>query len=91
MLQRTIFNEISLHKKSHVTWRLQTISNATFVVATCCTTLNRLEVLTTLLLQQIDCHVTGIDFSRNNVALKIVPCNITFAMRRVHGNKKLNT
>ena len=47
-----------LHKKSIcVTRRLQPIFNATFVAATCCTTLNRLQIPTTLL-QQIDSHVT---------------------------------
>ena len=54
-----------------VTWRLQTISNATFVATMCCcTALNRLQIPTTLL-QQIDCRDTRIDFSCNNVAFKI--------------------
>ena len=49
----TIFNAlILLPKKSIlVTWRLQTIFNATFVAATCCTTLNRLEIPKATLLQ----------------------------------------
>ena len=51
------------------------VFNAIFVATTCCTTLNRLQIPTTLW-QQIDCHVTrGIDFSRNSVALQILPCN----------------
>ena len=66
-----IFNAIFLHKKSiRVTWRLQTFFYATFVAATCSTTLNRFQFLTTLL-QLIDCHDTRIDVSRNNVAFKI--------------------
>ena len=36
-------------KSIPVTWRLQTIFNATFVAARCCTTLNRLQIPTTLL------------------------------------------
>ena len=58
MLYATIFNATLLHKKSiRATWRLQAIFNATFVAATLrCTTLNRLQILTTLL-QQIDCHL----------------------------------
>ena len=56
----TPFNAILLHKKSiRVTLRLQKIFNATFVAARGCTTLNRFQILTTLL-QQID---TRIDFS----------------------------
>ena len=43
----TICNVTLLCKISiRVTWRLQTIFNATVVVATCCTTLNRLQILT---------------------------------------------
>ena len=43
----TIFNATLFHKKSIlVTWRLQTIFNATFVATTCCTTLNRFQILT---------------------------------------------
>ena len=70
----TIFNAILLHKKSiRVTWRLQTIFNATiFVAATRRTTLNKLEIPTTFL-QYIDCQLHGIDLSLN----KIVPCSIT--------------
>ena len=64
-----------------VTWRLQTISNATFVATMCCTTLNRLQILTTLL-QQIDCRYTRIDFSCNNVTFKILLCNTTFTVIR---------
>ena len=46
-----------LHEKSiRVTWRLQTIFNATFVAATGCTTLSRFQILTTLL-QQVDARV----------------------------------
>ena len=76
MLHGTIVSATLLHKKSiRVTWRLQTIFNATFVAATYCTTLNRLQIPTTLL-QQIDCRVTRYHCSRNNVALKIVRCNL---------------
>ena len=75
----TIFNAISLYKKSiRVTWRLQRVAQLWTdfkFLQRCC---NKLIVML---------HV--IDFSRNNVALKIVPCNITIKNSRQKWDKLL--
>ena len=76
---RICLRSYTIHSKAvyHLIWKHLEVCGVCrrFLSSICC---HRRQILTTLL-QQIDCHVACINFSRNNVALKIVPCNITFS------------